>query len=60
MDLVYIKNDPDYKKKRYQVYDCPYNNGCHCDKMDCYRCGWNPKVEEARNKKLGIKKEGKD
>ena len=52
MELVYIKNDPDYKEKKPRAYDCPYNPGCHCAKMDCYRCGWNPKVEEARKEKM--------
>ena len=47
MDLVYIKNDPK-KKKYYKVHDCLYNEGCRCGKMNCKRCGWNPKVAKAR------------
>ena len=52
MDLVYIKNDPDWQKKKAKSYDCPYNPGCHCSTMDCYRCGWNPEVEKARREKM--------
>ena len=48
MELVYIKNDRPKRKNYYKVFDCPYNEGCRCEKMDCKRCGWNPKVDEAR------------
>lgn len=48
--LQYIKNDPDWKSKRKSEKSapCPYNEGCHCTSKDCWRCGWNPKVEKAR------------
>lgn len=58
MELQYIKNDPDWKPKKYKVYDCPYNDGCHCSTMDCHRCGWNPKVAATRMKKTELKKVG--
>ena len=50
MKLQYIKNDPDWKSKRKSEKSapCPYNDGVHCDTKDCWRCGWNPKVEKAR------------
>lgn len=44
-------------------YPCRFNEGCHCHTLDCYRCGWNPVVAEARLKqlleKLGVKFDGK-
>lgn len=58
MELVYIKNDPDRKKVRYKIYDCPHNDGCRCTKMECWQCGWNPSVADRRMerilRKLGV------
>ena len=55
MELQYIKNDPEWKKKKsYKDKPCPYNVGCRCQTMDCWRCGWNPKVDEARRAKREI------
>lgn len=54
--LQYIKNDPDWKKKReshQKKQRCPYNDGCHCHQKDCWKCGWNPKVDQARREKMG-------
>ena len=50
MELEYIKNDPDWKakKKAQKNTDCPYNEGLICEKKECWRCGWNPKVAEVR------------
>ena len=45
-------------------FDCRFNEGCHCYTLDCYRCGWNPVVAEARLKqvlkKLGVKGYGSE
>jgi hypothetical protein len=51
MELQYIKNDPDWKKSR-KNQPCPYNEGCHCHKRECWKCGWNPKVAQARLEKI--------
>ena len=40
------------KKKADDRFDCRFNEGCHCYTLDCYRCGWNPVVAEARLKRL--------
>ena len=52
MELIYIKNDPNYKKKSFKSIPCPYNEGCHCKTKDCWRCGWNPKVAEVRRARM--------
>lgn len=54
MELVYIKNDPNWKKKRKSEVGipCKYNEGCACISRDCWRCGWNPKVAKARAEKV--------
>ena len=39
-------------KKSYMAYDCPYNEGCACHRMECHRCGWNPKVHKERLEKI--------
>lgn len=55
MELKYIKNDPDWKKKKREYQKstpCPYNEGCQCTKKDCWRCGFNPKVAKARTEKF--------
>lgn len=32
---------------------CKYNKNINCmEKNECYRCGWNPKVEEKRKMKI--------
>lgn len=31
-------------------YDCKFNNGCACAKLECSRCGHNPAVAKARTK----------
>lgn len=34
---------------------CQYNEGCRCNdyqKLNCHRCGWNPKVAQRRAEKL--------
>ena len=54
--MQYLKNDPDWKKKvkeSRKSTKCHYNDGCECDKRDCKRCGWNPKVAKARLEKMG-------
>jgi hypothetical protein len=57
MELQYIKNDPDRKKrKRYLVRTCPHNEEVRCNHVNCKRCGWNPEVAEARNKAFMEKK----
>lgn len=33
-------------------YICPYNDKCRCEDLKCSKCGWNPKVDEKRRKKL--------
>lgn len=38
---------------------CRFNEECHCDSLDCVRCGWNPVVAKMRTeqwlKKMGCK-----
>ena len=59
MELQYIKNDPNWKsKKSFKNIPCPYNEGCYCTSKDCWRCGWNPKVEKARKEALDRKRGG--
>lgn len=54
VELVYIKNDPDWKKKKERKYKtCPYNDACRCSEATCKRCGWNPKVAKARMERMG-------
>lgn len=50
MELQYIKNDA--PKKDHWLHQCPYNEGCRCRTMNCYSCGWNPKVAKARSQKI--------
>jgi hypothetical protein len=53
MELQYIKNDPNWKKKKsYKEQPCLYNEGCSCLKKECWKCGWNPKVAKARTEKI--------
>lgn len=57
MELQYIKNDPDWKKKKSgKSIQCPYSEGVGCTKKECWRCGFNPKVAASRNAKLGVVK----
>ena len=59
MELQYIKNDPNWKRKKsFKNIPCPYNEGCHCTSKDCWRCGWNPKVAKARRNALDRKRGG--
>ena len=30
---------------------CPHNDACRCAVKNCHKCGWNPKVAEARMQK---------
>lgn len=55
MKLEYCKPSG-YKKPEF--YDCPHNEACRCRHKDCYHCGWNPKVQEIRERKLKIRREG--
>ena len=41
MELQYYKVE---KKQRPKKIPCPYNDGCACERKECYKCGWNPKV----------------
>ena len=34
------------------VIICPHNEEVDCDTQNCESCGWNPKVAEARVKKV--------
>lgn len=53
MELQYIKNDPNWKKKKsYKGVPCPFNEGCSCLKKECWKCGWNPKVAKARTEAM--------
>ena len=45
MELQYIKND--IKREGGKIV-CRYNQECRCEKLECYKCGWNPKVAKAR------------
>lgn len=31
---------------------CLFNKGVVCTEKECYACGWNPKVAEARREKI--------
>lgn len=55
MELVYYKPSG-YRKPDF--YNCHYNEACRCKIRDCYHCGWNPKVQEIRERKLKIRREG--
>lgn len=55
MELEYYKPSG-YRKPDF--YDCHYNEACRCKIRDCYHCGWNPKVQEIRERKLKINREG--
>jgi hypothetical protein len=46
-----------YKVQKYEkgLETCKYNDACRCDRyqrMLCNRCGWNPKVAQARNERI--------
>ena len=47
MKLEYVKV-AHYEKDR----NCPYTDAVVCDKKKCYKCGWNPKVAQARMEKI--------
>ena len=49
MKLEYIKND---FRREHGLYVCPFNQECRCERLECYKCGWNPKVEEERKKAM--------
>ena len=49
MKLEYYKVD---SKKQKGMHECPHNKECLCRTKDCYNCGWNPKVAQARSKKI--------
>lgn len=44
----------DTEKTTYYKYSCKYNEGveCHPGKRPCDKCGWNPKVSQARLEKF--------
>lgn len=47
MKLEYVKI------KRYtKNLSCPHNNACKCSKQTCWKCGWNPTVEQRRMEKI--------
>lgn len=46
MELQYIKNT----KREHGKFVCPYNQECRCLKLECYKCGWNPRVAENRKR----------
>lgn len=46
--LEYYKVDPNYRRKPYA---CHHNDACVCEKRECYKCGWNPKVSKMRLEK---------
>ncbi len=51
MELQYLKVQ-NFKK---DVEDCKYNDACRCNRYQramCHRCGWNPKVEQARTERI--------
>ena len=56
MELIYIKNDPDYKKKKWESLPCkfdPENKGIGCvQPRKCNICGWNPDVAKRRNEMI--------
>lgn len=47
MELEYVKITA-HRVNGY--YTCPYNPECRCQRMECYKCGWNPKVDAERRK----------
>ena len=60
MELQYIKNDPDWKEKKKAQKNtaCPYNEALICAKKECWRCGFNPKVAQARLEAYERKRRG--
>ena len=49
MELKYYKVE---KKQRPKKIHCQYNDGCACERKECYKCGWNPKVSDRRLTKI--------
>lgn len=47
MKLEYVKC-AHYEKDM----SCPHNEACRCASKNCHKCGWNPKVAEARMQKI--------
>lgn len=47
MELQYIKNNI---RREHGEIVCPYNEECRCDRLECFKCGWNPKVDAERRK----------
>jgi hypothetical protein len=39
-------------KKDGSLWQCPYNEGVHCQSRVCHRCGWNPEVAQMRSEKI--------
>ena len=56
MELQYMKNDPNWSKRRHGKLTCLYNEWCRCTKRECGRCGWNPRVAEQRRAAYEAKK----
>lgn len=44
------RRKPVPKKNASYARICPHNEGILCEKMQCGKCGWNPKVIKARKK----------
>ena len=60
MELIYIKNDPNYKKSKWEKlprkFD-PENKGLGCAQpRKCNACGWNPAVANRRNEMIERKR----
>ena len=49
MELQYYKVE--YKTIR-KIIPCPHNEACACERKECYKCGWNPKVSDKRMAKI--------
>lgn len=55
MELTYAQNK---FRKEHGKYVCPYNEECRCDRIECHKCGWSPKVAERRREELAAKMGG--
>lgn len=42
-------------RQPHAVYiPCQYNAGVDCSGGNCFKCGWNPEVEQKRREKMGV------
>lgn len=42
------------RRPQLEFTPCPYNAGVDCRGDNCFKCGWNPEVEQKRREKMGV------